>query len=256
MPSFLSGNKNGNCNSESRPTGTVIVNGPRLQSLRQQAGLTQDQLASKSRYSDRLIRKAEASGPLRKSTIAVLAAALCTDQQTVTAADLIFSHEALAEELHDLLMNGSSGAATQESINSGRPKRTSRPPKDSSPLASLLSQSAHPELTLEVAGEDLEIPFGGSYEGVSPCCEFRDRLTEYLGSVHLMNEQTKCFASTDAVCIHSVTEIRPAFSIEPNQSTEYVWWFLKASFKANLLHKLELMYDTGNICRLLGRLSK
>ena len=53
MPAFRPGDNNGNGNSENRSTGTgtVIVNGPRLQSWRQQAGLTQEQLALKSGYS-------------------------------------------------------------------------------------------------------------------------------------------------------------------------------------------------------------
>ena len=257
MPAFRPGDNNGNGKSENRSTGTGtgtdIVNGPRLHSWRQQAGLTQEQLALKSGYSDRLIRKAEASGPLRKSTIAGLAAALCTDQQTVTAADLTFSQETLARDLHDLYLNGSSVPASQDSI---RPDRDRLPPNDSSSLASLLSQLAHPELTLEVAGQDLEIPFAGRYEGIKPCVEFRDRLIQSFHTICLITEQTKSFTSSDNVCIHSITEVRPTTSIESNQRSVLVWWFLKASFKANLLRKLELMYDTGNICRLLGRLSK
>ncbi len=252
MPAFRPGDNNGNGNSENRSTGTVIVNGPRLQAWRQQAGLTQEQLALKSGYSDRLIRKAEASGPLRKSTIAGLAAALCTDQQTVTAADLTFSQETMARDLHDLYLNGSSVPASQDSIC---PDRNHLPPSESS-LASLLSQLAQPELTLEVAGQDLEIPFAGRYEGIAPCVEFRDRLIQCFHTICVITEQTKSFTSSDNVCIHSMTEIRSTTSIESNQGSVLVWWFLKARFKANLLHKLELMYDTGNICRLLGRLSK
>jgi transcriptional regulator with XRE-family HTH domain len=127
---------------------TVPVNGQRLQTLRQSAGLTQEELAEKADYSDRLIRKAEASGPLRKSTIADLAEALSTTLQKVTSDDLVFSRDLIARDIAAFILNGS----------------------------------------------------------LSPALE--------------------------------------------------IWWFIKIHFEANRLVSMEMLYDTGNVCRLLGCFQK
>ncbi len=51
-------------------------------------GWTQLELAIHAGYSERVIRKAEAGGPVRGSTLDELAEALSTEQQLVTSADL------------------------------------------------------------------------------------------------------------------------------------------------------------------------
>ncbi len=72
---------------------TMAVDGSRLQTLRQQAGMTQEQLATATGFSDRLIRKAEASAPLRQTTISTIAQALSKRGRPVTVADLVLSQK-------------------------------------------------------------------------------------------------------------------------------------------------------------------
>jgi transcriptional regulator with XRE-family HTH domain len=218
-------------NRKVRSAITVAVNGQKLQALRQQAGLTQEELAGKSGYTDRLIRKAEASSPLRKATIIDLAEALSNPQYKVTIADLTFSHETLANEMSSLLLNGSSG------------------------FAEALKEFAHSKLDLHVAGQELGIPFAGTFKGLSSCNRFRDQLVQSFRSVRLLAEQTRSFTSPGEVCIHAVTEIEPSSPSQVNGNSVLVWWFLKVKFESNLISSLELMYDTGNICRLLERFS-
>ena len=62
--------------------------GKRLRHHRRRAGLTQVQLAVRAGFSERVIRKAEAGDVVRPETLEVLAEALSSDAEAVTAADL------------------------------------------------------------------------------------------------------------------------------------------------------------------------
>lgn len=222
----------GNDRIKSKSAITTLVNGQRLQAFRQQAGLTQEELAERSGYTDRLIRKAEASCPLRKSTIADLAEALSTPGRPVTVAELTFSHETLAMEVHALMLNCESDFAAG--------------PKE----------FAHPKLVLNVAGDDLGIPFAGRFHGPDACRQFREKFAASFGSIKLLTDQTRSFTSHTEVCLHTVTLITPPPSSRPPCESASVWWFLKLTYEANRIINLDLMYDTGNICRLLGRFQK
>jgi transcriptional regulator with XRE-family HTH domain len=74
------------------------VHGTRLIELRKQAGLTQLDLAVRSGYSERVIRKAEAGGPLRFETVQDIAQCLSTPQHQVTATNLLRTHLDLASQ--------------------------------------------------------------------------------------------------------------------------------------------------------------
>lgn len=230
---------------------TLTVNGPRLQALRQQAAMTQEQLARKTGYSDRLIRKAEASGPLRESTIARLAVALSTPERIVTIADLTFSQETLAIEVLATLLNGSSEFNHPAPTNSNA-RRKHRPPANTdTPIASSLHDFMQSGFVLHVDGADLDIAFAGDYLGATSFSEFRERLVQSVGSVQLIDEKTRSFTSPGEVCIEATTEITPRASSPHHSAPIRVWWFMKVLFDANLIIQVQLMYDTGNICRLL-----
>ena len=62
--------------------------GPLLRHHRRSRGWTQAQLAARSGYSERVIRKAEAGGLVRPCTLEVLAETLATPEQPLTPADL------------------------------------------------------------------------------------------------------------------------------------------------------------------------
>ncbi|MFN7730945.1 MAG: helix-turn-helix domain-containing protein [Pirellula sp.] len=72
------------------------VHGNRLIELRKQAGLTQLDLAVRSGYSERVIRKAESGGLLRFETVQDIAQCLSSPQRIVTTADLLRTHLDLA----------------------------------------------------------------------------------------------------------------------------------------------------------------
>jgi transcriptional regulator with XRE-family HTH domain len=211
---------------------TVPVNGQRLQTLRQSAGLTQEELAEKAGYSDRLIRKAEASGPLRKSTIADLADALSTTAQKVTSDDLVFSHELIARDIAAFILNGSLS------------------PPD------VLSDLLHPRFVLRVAGQDLGIPFAGVIKGASACESFRDQLNATFSLVRFLPEQTQCFVATHEPCVQATTLMKSLPTARSVESASEIWWFLKTRFEGSHLVSMEMLYDTGNVCRLLGCFQK
>lgn len=73
-----------------------VVNGRKLAELRKLAGMTQLDLASRSGYSERAIRKAEAGGFLRISTLHDLAQALSTEERRVQVQDFVQSQLAMA----------------------------------------------------------------------------------------------------------------------------------------------------------------
>lgn len=209
---------------------TVPVNGHKLQTLRQLAGLTQEQLAEKAGYSDRLIRKAEASGPLRKSTIADLAAALSTTVRKVAVEDLMFSHDFVSGEITAFLLHGSMAPEVS------------------------LDELLHPDFTIIVAGQELKIPFAGTYCGPRACESFRNQLRQSLGTVEYMPQRTRCFSAARETCVHAITQFQrsPASNTKPIPIE--IWWFLKARFEDCRFMKIDLHYDTGCVCRVLGRL--
>ncbi len=75
------------------------VFGAKLKRLRIMAGLTQNKLAQLVDCSDRLIRRAEASFPVRFSTLERIAVALSELGQQVEPSDLISNHLAIAKRL-------------------------------------------------------------------------------------------------------------------------------------------------------------
>lgn len=207
---------------------TVPVNGQKLQALRQQAGLTQEDLAEKAGYSDRLIRKAEASGPLRKSTIADLAAALSTVSHTVTADDLMFSREMISLDMATFLLHGSNGSAAS------------------------FQDLIHPDFAIIVAGHELNIPFAGTHCGPEAYESFREQLQRSFEVIHFQPKQARCFVAARETCVQATTLLRSSSTTAEQPLAMEIWWFLKTCFEASRLVSVELNYDTGNICRLLG----
>lgn len=73
------------------------VLGEKLRCLRQQAGLTQEQLASQADCSDRLIRKAESGGSLRWSTIESIVLSLSQCGIEVSPTDLVSGNREIVQ---------------------------------------------------------------------------------------------------------------------------------------------------------------
>ena len=70
---------------------SIPCNGAVVRRLRKRLGLTQAQLAQRSGFSERLIRKAEASTPISLKTVRSLAVALSCDEKNVDPNVLICS---------------------------------------------------------------------------------------------------------------------------------------------------------------------
>lgn len=68
---------------------SFLVDGRRLQLLRAGHGWTQQEAAERAGFSDRLIRKAEAGGPLQTQTIAILAELYSTRERPLRPGDLL-----------------------------------------------------------------------------------------------------------------------------------------------------------------------
>jgi len=75
----------------------VIVDGEKLRQLRREAGMTQEDAARRSGYSDRLIRKAEASGSIYRETLEILVATYVADANPMTIDGLIIPPERAAD---------------------------------------------------------------------------------------------------------------------------------------------------------------
>lgn len=75
---------------ESHPR-SIPCNGAVVRRLRKRLGLTQAQLASRSGFSERLIRKAEASTPISLKTVRSLAIALSCEEKKINPSVLICS---------------------------------------------------------------------------------------------------------------------------------------------------------------------
>ena len=78
---------------------SVPCNGNVVRRLRKRLGLTQAQLATRSGFSERLVRKAEASIPISMKTVKKLAAALSNEEHQVEVNFLICSPVEIAKKL-------------------------------------------------------------------------------------------------------------------------------------------------------------
>ena len=78
---------------------SIPCNGAVVRRLRKRLGLTQAQLAQRSGFSERLIRKAEASTPISLKTVRSLAVALSCDEKNVDPNVLICSPVESAKRL-------------------------------------------------------------------------------------------------------------------------------------------------------------
>jgi transcriptional regulator with XRE-family HTH domain len=85
----------------------VTVWGERLRDLRKRRGWTQTQLADRSGYCDRLIRKAEQNGSVSEETLEVLAITLSTKDCIISAEDLSLSSRITANLLSQAILNPS-----------------------------------------------------------------------------------------------------------------------------------------------------
>lgn len=166
------------------PSGSARINGSAVRTFRQQAGFTQNVLAVRAGYTDKLIRKAEASGVLRIKTILDLADALCTERQTVTTSDLLFQSEVVARKLLQWL-------ASSQSLGT-------------SELQELLSTN----IRLEVVGKSQQIPFAGNCLGLVRATRFHSLWHASFQLVTVAPEKTRVFLDGKEACLYAQLKIQ------------------------------------------------
>jgi len=66
----------------------VVVNAEKFRQIRKSLGLSQVELSRRSGYSERVVRKAESGGVLRRQTLVELAIAMSTELAIVAMIDL------------------------------------------------------------------------------------------------------------------------------------------------------------------------
>lgn len=124
------------------PAGSLSVNGELIRDLRKLRGWTQEQLADLAGYTPRLIRKAEAGGPVHVDTIEVLAATLSSVAAPVSPETLTTDLQAIARRF---------------AISYAHDERQ---------IASRSSAIFAPNVVYNMAGDPEQIPFAGRYHGL------------------------------------------------------------------------------------------
>lgn len=118
------------------------MNSYRLVTLRQARGWTQRQLAGATGLSERLIAKAESGATISGRSLQLLAEALSTESQSVSASDLMLSVTDMAREFIQIMYRHQ---------------------------AETISHAAHlldPDLGFRIWGESAGLPFAGTYYGL------------------------------------------------------------------------------------------
>lgn len=223
FPDDVRDNINGR--KRTRTSSGVRVNGPRLQALRLQAGLTQEELAALAGYSDRLIRKAESSGLLRVSTIRILAQTLSERGLKVTAEDLTFLPSSVAMEICRLLITSNS--------------------QEFAAIRAKLCDS----LELHVAGEAPAIPFAGTFSGIDGLRQFMNILHATAEIRSFEQNNISAYSSADGEVLVLKSDMRTIRSAQ--QAFASVWWFFEFRFTDATVRSIRIFLDTGVVSRLL-----
>lgn len=205
-------------------TSSARVNGEAVRRFRHQAGFSQEVLARRAGYSDKLIRKAEASGTLWHSTIRDLAGALTTADQTVTAYDLLFQAECVPSQL--LRWIGSTVAMNREQLGS---------------LITVNSQ-------MVVAGSRRTLPFAGSYRGIQGALRFHRKWSAYFDSIRLASDSISVFVNGSECCVNGSFDLRAKTTAAGS-----VWVFLRVDTKDHKATRAEFYFDTSAVEQLLAR---
>lgn len=121
---------------------TLKCRGDLIRYYRERLGWTQVQLAVRSGYSERLIRKVEEGRPARQSTLEVLAQALSSDEVKLTAADFSTEPAAVAQAFVRGYLHYKEQAATR------------------------CAYLFHPDVVLVIHTDPNDLAFGGEFAGV------------------------------------------------------------------------------------------
>lgn len=205
---------------------SVKVNGKLVAFYRLQRGWTQEQLATVAGYTDRVIRKAEASGSLHPDTIEVLAEALSDSDWKVSPEDLVTCPEQMARAV----------------IEAYRHKERQ--------VVANVQGLLHEDLTVYAAGEEVGLPFAGQYRGADGFDTFFGKYFESFTRPDKLLFQPTYFSRGHEVILHGQEAVQANDTLEVISS----WIFIKFRFECGRLIAYENFYDTAKAAEYLTRL--
>ena len=172
-----------------------------LREVRLRRGLTQLQLAQHAGFSERLIRKAEAGGPVRMHTLEVLAEALSTPEHPVTPADLRGDALAVVQTYYRLRREHSYGFARH--------------------IRHLLGN----DYSVTVHADPATVPYAGTYHGVEGLEEMYTRVGRYFRP---LGESVRFFSAPGRVMGMREGRVQPVADadgrpLEPLPSPRKTW---------------------------------
>jgi transcriptional regulator with XRE-family HTH domain len=207
---------------------SLVVNGEMLRFLRSRRGWTQEELATIAGYTGRVIRKAEASGSLHPDTIEILAEALSGPDWTVDPEDLVTIPELMARAV----------------INAYRYKERQ--------VVANVNGVLHEDLAVYAAGEEVGLPFAGSYSGVDGFDRFFGNYFEAFVRPDKELFQPVFYSKGNEVILHGQE------AVQANDSKDVIssWIFIKFTFERGRLIRYENFYDTAKAAQYLKTLGE
>lgn len=189
------------------------LQGSLLKRYRNQALLTQEQLAASADCSDRVIRKAEAGGVLRYETIELIVAALQCNGVPVTVQELLIGNKYIAKNLMEALdLHGV--------------------------LLTRHFRQFSPGVRMNVAGLTDLIPFAGSWRGISG---INQHLKQFF---HTFQRKTpapaKSYLESEGEVVVRFKDLWQA----RDKTLVRTWVDLHFVIRDGLINTIEMHYDT------------
>jgi hypothetical protein len=195
---------------------SLAVNGAFLRLCRERCGWTQGELARHTGLSERLIRKAEASGRLQPASIKRLSVTLSTDGQEIYPEDLTFHPVAMTTAIVDTYV--------------------CRRPTESHSVDEMIDEA----VVCWCSGEPRALPFAGEYLGRESFEAFWVTLAN-----HLVVPDPAHFAPRMLVDGNEVLVMGDGyeFTAADGKGTK-IWWILHCRFTRGLLVHCAMYIDT------------
>lgn len=199
--------------------------GERIRALRKERGWTQLELAVRSGYSERVIRKAEACGTLSHGVLEVLAATFATAERHLAAQDLVFDPLAAARlfmECYD------------------RHEREMLPH-----IRHLLAD----DVSFVFNADPERNPLSGTWAGPEGVQAYLDRFFGMFARVGTGVPTARYLADGDSVIVRLLETVRFGDVVAPP-----VWVHLHFTFRNGRIARLDDFCDTDTAARFLNEI--
>ncbi|MCA9260735.1 MAG: helix-turn-helix transcriptional regulator [Planctomycetales bacterium] len=200
-----------------RPHGnTRRCNGRRISRYRRSLKLTQQELAQRTGYSERLIRKAESNGSVMTVVLRDLAVALSTEDRPLVAADITADAERYSREILNALCRRHGGWMED--------------------VGELLADDAR----LYCVGDADRIPFAGWWHGRDGFAEWAKIFCATASKPEQPTRQPEFLADEDQTVIWGVEIWQNQLSTDKKP----VWMTMRLQYDRGELTLLEVLFDT------------